>query len=193
MNKRALMTAIVSSCMLFAAVPGAARAGDDGAAQKALAQRVQLLEDRAAIHDLLITYGRLLDQKDLVGYSKLFARDGVWEGGIGSATGPAGVQAMLEKVYSRVAPDAYGSDYHIMSDILITVNGDTASSRSNWTWIVEGADGKPQPQRSGHYEDKLVREDGQWRFKHRLTVTELPTPEKDGEAQVFRKDHRAED
>ena len=42
------------------------------------------MEDRAAIEELLITYGRLLDRQDLAGYSSLFAVDGVWEGGIGS-------------------------------------------------------------------------------------------------------------
>ncbi|MEE8428528.1 MAG: nuclear transport factor 2 family protein, partial [Gammaproteobacteria bacterium] len=39
--------------------------------------RMQRLEDREAIRELLVTYGRLLDKKDLVGYSKLFAEDGV--------------------------------------------------------------------------------------------------------------------
>jgi hypothetical protein len=78
-----------------------------------------------------------------------------------------------------------------MSDIVIDVDGDTATSWSRWTWIVESEDGKPVIQRSGHYEDKLVREDGQWRFKHRLTVTELPTAAKDTEAAIWRKDHRS--
>lgn len=155
--------------------------------------QLQRLLDREAIQDLLVTYGRLLDDRDLVGYSKLFAADGVWEGGIGSATGPKGIQQMLETVYGRVEPGRFGiaaGAYHIMSDFRIDITGDTATSWSRWTWVVEGKDGRPEIQRSGHYEDKLARDGGQWRFKHRLTVTELPTPAKDSEARIFRKDHR---
>jgi hypothetical protein len=155
--------------------------------------RLQRLEDRDAIQDLLVTYGQLLDKQDLAAYSKLVAADGVWEGGIGSAKGPAGIQQMLERVYGRVEPGRYGNSYHIMSDFIIRPQGDTATSWSRWTWIVEGEAGKPIVQRSGHYEDRLVREGGQWRFKHRLTVTELPTEQKDSEARIFRRDHREKD
>jgi ketosteroid isomerase-like protein len=156
-------------------------------------QRFQRIEDRESIEELLITYGRLLDKEDLAGYSKLFARDGVWEGGIGSAKGPAEIQAMLEAVFARTTRAQYVGSYHIMSDIIIDVDGDTASSWSRWTWIVEGEDGKPVPQRSGHYEDTFVRENGEWKFKYRLTVTELPTAEKDKDAAIWRKDHRSKE
>lgn len=155
-----------------------------------LAKRVQSIEDRQAVLDVLIRYGRLLDEKDLVGYSSLFADSGIWEGGIGSATGPDGIREMLETVFGRVEPGQYGADYHIMSDFEIDVDGDTATSWSRWTWIIEGEEGKPTAQRSGHYEDKLAKLNGEWKFMYRLTVTELPTPEKDSEAQIFRKDHR---
>lgn len=181
----------VLACVFALPVPSAVtHAGESGNGAADLPARMQRLEDREAIRDLLVTYGRLLDDKDLVGYSNLFAEDGVWEGGIGSAEGPEGIRRMLTTVYARVAPDQYGNDYHIMSDFLISVDADTATAWSRWTWIVEGDEGKPVGQRSGHYEDRLVKVDGQWKFKHRLTVTELPTPENDDEAQIFRKDHR---
>jgi hypothetical protein len=132
----------------------------------------------------------MLDAKDLSGYSQLFAREGVWEGGIGSAKGPDEIYQMLDTVYSREGADEFANSYHIMSDVIIAVDGDTATSWSRWTWLVESADGKPTGQRSGHYEDRLVREDGEWKFQHRLTITELPTPEMDAEAELFRRDHR---
>jgi ketosteroid isomerase-like protein len=164
----------------------------DDAATAALAARVSVLEDREAIRELMFTYGKLLDEKDLVGYSKLFAKDGVWEGGIGSAKGPEEIFRMLDTVFSRPGANEFGNSYHIISDIMISVDGDAATSRSHWTWVVEGPDGTPTGQRSGHYEDRLVREDGEWKFLHRLTVTELPTPEMDAAAEIFRKDHRDE-
>src|SRR5690606_34036995 len=77
----------------------------DGAAPS-VEERLRALEDSEAIANLLVTYGRLLDAKDLPGYANLFAEDGVWEGGIGSATGPAEIQEMLSRVYGQLAPDA---------------------------------------------------------------------------------------
>jgi hypothetical protein len=185
--------AIMSFVMMMLGIAETTYANEDADGSPSIEARMQRLEDRDAIRDLLVTYGRLLDKKDLAGYSKLFAEDGVWEGGIGSATGPQGIYGMLEKVYRRVAPGRYGSDYHIMSDFIITLDGNSATSWSRWTWIVEGEEGKPVAQRSGHYEDDLVKEGNQWKFQHRLTVTELPTPENDAEARIFRRDHREED
>jgi uncharacterized protein (TIGR02246 family) len=176
--------------LLITILAAPAFAADPPATDPAVKAWMQKMDDRAAIHDLIVTYGRLLDAKDLAGYSKLFAADGVWEGGIGSAKGPKEIQQMLERVYSRVEPGQYGSSYHVMSDFLIEPNGDTATSWSRWTWIVEGESGKPEISRSGHYQDTLVRENGKWRFKRRLTVTEMPTPNKDSDARIFRRDHR---
>jgi hypothetical protein len=190
MPARATILATTVTALSIIGLTTAVHANDATRGNPSLEARLQRLEDREAILDLLVTYGRLLDKQDLVAYSKLFAVDGVWEGGIGSAQGPESIRQMLERVYGRVTPGQYGSSYHIMSDFIINVAGDTASSFSRWTWVVEGADGKPVLQRSGHYEDKLVKQGGQWRFKHRLTVTELPTRQKDSEAQIFRRDHR---
>jgi len=186
-----MLLAAGTGCSPEAAQPVHSLDSPDSIAE--LTKRVDAIEDRQAILAVLVRYGRLLDEKDLVGYSNLFAADGVWEGGIGSAKGPEGIREMLETVFGRVEPGQYGSDYHIMSDFEIDVDGDSATSWSRWTWIIEGNDGKPTAQRSGHYEDKLVKVGGEWRFKYRLTVTELPTPEKDSESQIFRKDHRDEE
>jgi hypothetical protein len=176
MRAHSTIIAMACSAMLMMGVSGTAPAADARGGDPSLNAKVQRLLDREAILELLVTYGRLLDKRDLVGYSKLFAADGVWEGGIGSAKGPAAIQQMLERVYGRVEPGRFGSGaYHIMSDFIVAI------------------DGKPAIQRSGHYEDKLVRERGEWRFKHRLTVTEMPTPQKDTEAQIFRRDHREKD
>jgi ketosteroid isomerase-like protein len=190
MTTRPAILAALGSVLLTTVFAGPALAADAPAADPSVKAWMQRMDDRAAIHDLIITYGRLLDARDLAGYSKLFAADGVWEGGIGSAKGPKEIQQMLESVYGRVAPGQYGNSYHIMSDLLIEPKGDTATSWSRWTWVVEGADGKPAISRSGHYEDTLVKENGTWRFKRRLTVTEMPAPGKDSDARIFRRDHR---
>ena len=192
MNQRAKWAIAVASMGFgLASTMETARAQTAGPSPS-FEQRLRRIEDREAIEKLLITYGQFLDRQDFAGYSALFASDGVWEGGIGSAKGPREILAMLETVYGRTARRQYVNSYHIMSDIIIEVDGDTATSWSRWTWLVEAEDGKPAPQRSGHYEDELVRENGEWKFQHRLTVTELPTPEKDTEAAIFRTDHRGQ-
>lgn len=187
MSIRSAFLAITAAALLSAGITTPSAAADD----PALKAQLQRLLDREAIQDLLVTYGRLLDKKDLPAYSKLFAADGVWEGGIGSAKGPREIQQMLETVYARQGADRFGvGAYHIMSDFIVEISGDTATAFSRWTWVVEGKEGTPIIQRSGHYEDKLVREGGRWRFKHRLTVTELPTAARDTESRIFRTDHR---
>ena len=47
-----------------------------------LSARLQRLEDTEEIRTLLLDYGRLLDLRDLSGYSQLFAKDGEWVGGL---------------------------------------------------------------------------------------------------------------
>jgi hypothetical protein len=193
MSTRARWALTVAAMTLALGLTTDGALGQTTNASLSLEQQLRRIQDRETIEELLITYGRFLDKQDLVGYSNLFAKDGVWEGGIGSAKGPKEILEMLEAVYGRTARGQYDNSYHIMSDIIIDVDGDTATSWSRWTWIVEGEDGKPVPQRSGHYEDTMVRENGEWKFQHRLTVTELPTAAKDTEAAIFRKDHRTQD
>ena len=66
-------------------------------ADRQLAARIQRIEDTAAIERLLLEYGRALDARDFKAYSLLFAKDGVWSGGMGTVQGPAAIQAFMEK------------------------------------------------------------------------------------------------
>jgi len=192
--QRSIYGVAISGVLFLSAVilagPGERSANANDSSMTPVDSRLKNLEDREAIRELLIEYGRDLDKEDLRGYSRLFAKDGVWEGGIGKATGPEQIYKMLKKVFSRVSPGKYGNSFHIMTSMAIQVHGDTAESWSRWTWLVQGSEGKPVALRSGHYEDILVREQGQWRFKHRLTVTELPTAKQDSESAVWRTDYR---
>ena len=68
---------VTITALLVAACDSPATTADGHDAVAALAGRVRVLEDREAIRELMFTYGKLLDAKDLAGYSKLFAKDGV--------------------------------------------------------------------------------------------------------------------
>jgi hypothetical protein len=142
-------------------------------AQASLAARVQTLEDKEEIRNLLIDYGRLLDARDFVGYSHLFAKDGEWSGGFGTTQGPAAIQAFMEK---NIPGANTGHTYHILSNFEIQVHGDTATAWSRWTFVTPGPDQKPVIAQAGQYDDTLVRENGHWKFKRRVAGNDLPRP-----------------
>jgi hypothetical protein len=139
-----------------------------------LAARVQRLEDIEEIRTLLTDYGRLLDAHDLKGYSLLFAADGEWLGGFGSAKDPAAIQSLMEKSLGVTPRNKPGSTYHLLTNFVIDVHGDTATAWSRWTFVVRGADNKPSMLYGGHYDDTLVREKGRWRFQRRTVSADIP-------------------
>jgi hypothetical protein len=161
----------VTLLCLAALAAGCATTGADvGALQK----RVQQLEDQEQIRTVLVQYGEYLDSRNYAGYASLFARDGVWTGGFGSATGPADIQAMLEKNLGKAEPGFINkSSFHLMTTMVVEVNGDTATARSRYTFFT-AADNKPVPNLAGRYVDEFVRENGKWKIKRRTTHGVLP-------------------
>jgi hypothetical protein len=143
-------------------------------AQQSTAARIQRLEDFEEIRTLLTDYGRFLDAHDLVAYSHLFASDGEWVGGFGTGKGPAGIQALMEKNLGVTAKGKPGSTYHLLTNFLIDVQGDTATAWSRWNFVVTSADNKPSILYGGHYDDTLFREAGHWKFKRRVAVNDIP-------------------
>jgi hypothetical protein len=156
--------------------------GVPAAAQSSLEARLQRLEDESQIRHVLIEYGHDLDTRDYVAYSRLFARDGVWAGGIGTGRGPAGVLAMLQKTVGRGGnnpfdPNAVRS-YHLDTNILIDfIDRDHAKAFSRWTVMSKSPDNKLVPSLAGRYDDLFVREDGKWRFQSRTAPHEIPNPD----------------
>ena len=138
-----------------------------------IAARLQRVEDKEEIQRLLLEYGRTLDARDFAGYSALFARDGEWVGGFGSVTGPANIKAFMEKNMGTQPNTA--KNYHLLSNFVITVSGDTATAWSRWAFVVPGAQGATIAQ-AGRYDDTLVRENGRWRFKKRVASNDTAPP-----------------
>ena len=128
----------------------------------------------AKIRVLLIDYGRYLDAHDLAAYSHLFAENGEWVGGFGSAKGPAAIQALMEKNLGATPKNQPGSTYHLLTNFVIDVNGNTATAWSRWTFVVTGADKRPSMMYAGHYDDILVRDRGRWKFNRRVAVDDIP-------------------
>jgi uncharacterized protein (TIGR02246 family) len=136
--------------------------------------RLQRLEDIEEIRRLLNDYGRHLDRRDFRAYAALFARDGVWDGGFGAGTGPAEIQAMMEKMIGGQLNEAAQSNFHVMTNFDVQVDGDKGTAWSRWTFVAQDPDKRARVLYAGRYDDELVREDGRWRFKRRTVSGDLP-------------------
>ena len=53
-----------------------------------------------------------------------------------------------------------------MTNIVIKLDGDAAEVRSNWTVVQNSPDG-PKIGSGGGYADRMVKQDGAWRFHYR--------------------------
>ena len=142
-----------------------------------LERRVQQLEDEKSIREVIVRYGEYLDARDYAGYASLFASDGVWTGGFGSAKGPAAIQEMLEKNLGKAEAGFINkSNFHLMTTAVIDVDvsGNTAKARSRYMFFTATPDNKPTAALAGRYFDELVRENGQWKIKSRTTHGVIP-------------------
>jgi uncharacterized protein (TIGR02246 family) len=144
-----------------------------GHAQKEpLATKIQRLDDMEEIRTVLVNYGRTLDAHDFGAYSRLFTKDGEWIGGFGSVKGPAAIEAFMAKNVG--SPGKSAGTYHLLTNFLIDVHGDTATAWSRWTFVAPGPDKKPAMAQGGRYEDTLVRENGRWKFSRREVFRDIP-------------------
>ena len=139
-----------------------------------LEARVQRLEDREAINGLFMRYRECLDEKDFSGYAALFAEDGEFVAAGGTAKGQAGIEELVDGMRGNLLTAVVGDDLHIVVNPEIAVDGDSATARSTWIYLVRGDDGEPTLCKVGHYEDDLVRENGAWRFARRFAPMDMP-------------------
>jgi SnoaL-like domain len=156
-------------------------AGNSRGGQLSVEARLQRGEDEKQIHDLLITYGRLLDTRDLDGYSQLFAKNGEWSGNLNNVfvtvKGPDAIFAMMKKAFSGSPYDPDNvTSFHLITNILINVDGDRATAYSKWTVMSKNSETKaPVARMGGHYDDVLVREGGTWKFLSRSAPRDIPS------------------
>jgi uncharacterized protein (TIGR02246 family) len=140
--------------------------------------RLRRLEDAEEIRRLIQDYRRHLDNHDLVAYGHLFAAEGEWIGGTGYGKSPAGITAMLTERLPAPAPGPQSS-WHLLTDPVIMVDGDRATGLLTWAWVGKGEGNVPVLRLLGTYEDTYVREQGRWRFRTRIALTNIPHKELD--------------
>ena len=141
-----------------------------------LAARVQQLEDREEIRELLLAYGRALDSRDFVAFSDLFAEEeGEWIGGLGAAKGREAIFKLMDETIGHNRPRTGPPSFHVFSNEQINVDGDRASATTKWIFVMQNDETNPRWVYLGHYDDTFIREDGRWRFLKRQAFTDIPT------------------
>jgi uncharacterized protein (TIGR02246 family) len=166
----------LGSSLVALLITGALSIPADAADQKSVEARLQRLDDREQIRELLAEYIRCLDARDHATYSRLFARDGELTFAQGHAKGPQAIRELMEQGERNADPSrtaAMAGSVHLLTDLSIQLDADQATAHSRWTLIVHSGEGRPVVSASGHYSDVLVREDGNWKFKRREIVADL--------------------
>ena len=144
---------------------------------ESLAKRVRILEDREAIRALILAYGAAHDRRDYRTFADLFATNGEWVGGLGSAEGPEAIFELMDSTIGHdPRPDGSGT-YHVMTNDQIEIDGDLASATTKWIYITPGDDSAPNLVFLGHYDDRFIRENGEWKFLRREAPVDIPPPD----------------
>jgi hypothetical protein len=166
----ALAALAITLVGLGAFAQGPARAID----LESLAARVQVLEDREAIRALILAYGEAHDNRDYRSFAALFASNGEWVGGLGSARGPDAVFELMDSTIGHNPRPEGSGTYHVMTNDQIAIDGDRASATTQWMYITPGASGAPNLVFLGHYIDQFIRENGSWKFLRREAPVAIP-------------------
>jgi uncharacterized protein (TIGR02246 family) len=141
-----------------------------------LAKRVQVLEDREEIRALILAYGQAHDHRDYKTFASLFATNGEWVGGLGSAKGPDAIFALMDKTIGHhPLPNGSGT-VHLLTNDQIVIDGDQASAVTKWIYITPDDAKAPRLVFIGHYDDKFIRERGKWKFLRREAPVDIPIP-----------------
>lgn len=159
--------------MLAVAPPAAAQAESEPALTTE--QRLDRLEAEKQIREAIVEYGEYLDARDYAGYASLFASNGTWTGGFGSATGPAAIQKMLEDNLGIPEAGFINKDnFHLNTTVVVEVDGEKATARSRYMFFTRTEDNRPHPLLAGRYYDEFVRENGEWKIFKRASHGVIP-------------------
>src|SRR5712692_6685257 len=123
------------------------------------------VEDIVAIEQLVARYNHAIDSGDGEGYGATFLEDGCFQiTGRDPVRGRAALAEMVRRAGGRVR--------HVVSNVLIDGDGDTATLKAYLTAIPKA--GGPVGV-TGLYDDALRKVDGRWLFaERRFTLDRRP-------------------
>jgi uncharacterized protein (TIGR02246 family) len=173
-NGRYLLGAITGAAV--ALTIGWSLRASEAAQRDTTAARLQHLEDRAQIMELLAAYGATLDRRDFVAFGQLFAEDAQYGSGPGAPTrGRAAIQAQLERIITGNPSNLPKPNHHLFFNPSIRLDGDRATAHSLGAYSAPDAAGKTtQLVFFVTYDDQLVRKAGRWQFQRRTIGSGTP-------------------
>jgi 3-phenylpropionate/cinnamic acid dioxygenase small subunit len=139
-------------------------------------------EDRAQIEDLQARYAFAMDFRDPETCARTFTEDAVLDYGTVHLKGRAAIQESVARM-AKIAQDEAAKDTsglrpsvgrHNISNIVVKIEGNKAVGRAYWFYYSNN-----NPTRTGtllgygHYEDEMVKVDGQWLFSKRKIYNEM--------------------
>lgn len=131
-------------------------------------------DDRHAVESLLYEYARRVDAGDFDGVGELFAhatfRSETGEGTV-ALTGRDEVADTMRSTV-RVGDDGTPGTKHLVTNITVEVDRDTATASSYFT-VLQAAGGELGAVVAGRYDDSFERARDGWRFADRLVRTDL--------------------
>src|SRR5438874_6359796 len=113
------------------------------------------LEEKDAIREVLAEYCFRLDGGRYDDMAALFTEDGTWETDFGKGTGQAGIAGHARDIRARAGGNRPRAA-HLTTNIVISLNGEAAEVRSNWTVVQNGPNG-PIVSSGGAYIDRMVK------------------------------------
>lgn len=137
-------------------------------------------DDRAQIEDLQARYLFAFDWNDADAYANTFTEDGVLNFGWGEIKGRTAIRDFIasgeeDRTQQRAntpAGERPRVGRHIISNIVVKIDGDRATGRAYWTHMTTGPTGYGTVDFFGHYEDEMVKVDGAWLFASRHVYNE---------------------
>ena len=120
-----------------------------------------VLEAKDAIRELMATYAQALDACRFADVAACFAPDGEWTTDYGAARGPAEIEAFIRGIVPVKGEGPQRK--HYITNIIVTVDGDTASAVSDYL-IVRESEAGLIPVMGGTYRDKFIKTPAGWRF-----------------------------
>jgi 3-phenylpropionate/cinnamic acid dioxygenase small subunit len=128
------------------------------------------LAEKDAIREVLAEYCFRLDGGHYDDMAALFTEDGTWDTAFGAATGRAAIAQQARDIRANRTNDGAGDNrpraIHLVTNIVIALNGNEAEVRSNWT-VVQNSPQGPKIGSGGGYADQMLKQDGAWRFHYR--------------------------
>ncbi len=128
--------------------------------------------DRQDIAEVLHRYATGIDRRDWELFATAFTDDCELDyGEIGTWNGADAVVEVMTQMHALAGPTM-----HRLSNLVITVDGDTAQARTYVDGIILGPDSQAGVNALGFYDDRLVRTDAGWRISRRTFTKVRLTP-----------------